>query len=260
LKSKRSTSVQILLLIGLLTAVAVYRLLQNTGSNEETADLLTATEGLAASQDSQTGSEATLSLTDQPSITQDFDYFVLALSWSPDYCASDGINDSQQCSIGKKLGFVLHGLWPQNNQGYPSSCSSQKLPPSVKAQFPGLYPSDSLFTHEWEKHGTCSGLSPEQYLSLSRQIKESIAVPALYRSPQTPFRTTTQQLKSDFIDANPGYRENTLAVNCSGSGRFLKELYICFSKTGQSADCGTDVRKQALKTCQSSDFLVRNTR
>ena len=91
-----------------------------------------------------------------------FDYFVLALSWSPDYCATDGINDPQECSLGKKLGFVLHGLWPQNNQGYPSSCTNEALPASVKAAFPQLYPNDSLFDHEWEKHGTCTGLSPQE--------------------------------------------------------------------------------------------------
>ena len=62
-----------------------------------------------------------------------FDFYVLALSWSPDYCASDGQDDFQQCSIGKKLGFVLHGLWPQYNQGYPSDCSTEKLPAAVKA-------------------------------------------------------------------------------------------------------------------------------
>ena len=74
-----------------------------------------------------------------------FDFYVLVLSWSPEYCASAGGSDPQQCSVGRKLGFVLHGLWPQYNRGYPSNCSSARLPAEVKARFSGLYPSPSLY-------------------------------------------------------------------------------------------------------------------
>ena len=135
-----------------------------------------------------------------------FDYFVLALSWAPDYCAANGSSDPQECGLGKKLGFVLHGLWPQYNQGYPSNCGSEPLPAAVKAQFPGLYPNDTLFEHEWAKHGTCSGLTPERYLAFTRQIKDSVAIPPSLRAPQSPIRTTAADLKdqrvvSDRLDA-----------------------------------------------------------
>ncbi len=189
-----------------------------------------------------------------------FDYFLLALSWSPDYCASNGSNDPQQCSIGRKLGFVLHGLWPQNNRGYPSNCTREKMPEDVKAQFPGLYPNDALFDHEWEKHGTCTGLSTTDYLLLSKGLKESVVIPDAYRSPEQPFRSTVQKLTEDFTTANPAYPATAFAVNCSSNGRYLKELYVCFSKDGQPAACSTEVQKNAQRTCQSPDFLVRNTR
>ena len=77
-----------------------------------------------------------------------FDFYVLTLSWSPDYCAKNGQRDQQQCNSGKKLGFVLHGLWPQYQKGYPASCSTEKLTPALKQKFPGLYPSDKLYNHE----------------------------------------------------------------------------------------------------------------
>lgn len=189
-----------------------------------------------------------------------FDFYLLVLSWSPDYCATNGNDDPQQCSIGKKLGFVLHGLWPQYNQGYPSDCSNVKLPNDVKAKFPGLYPSDSLYTHEWEKHGTCTGLSPEQYLALSKQLKESVAIPAAYRAPEQPFRTTTAQLKKDFIAATPALSESALAIQCSGSGRFLQELQVCFSLDGKPIACSREVQNDAAKSCQAADFLVSNVK
>jgi ribonuclease T2 len=189
-----------------------------------------------------------------------FDFYMLSLSWSPDYCAESGNSDPQQCSIGKKLGFVLHGLWPQYNQGYPSSCTNEKLPDSVQAKFPGLYPSASLYDHEWEKHGTCTGLTPEQYLTLTKKIKDSVVIPSTYRSPEQPVRVTATQFKKDFVSTNPTMTEQGLAVNCSGSGRYLSELYVCFSPDGAPTACSREIRNDEAKSCQNADFLVRNVR
>ena len=189
-----------------------------------------------------------------------FDFYVLALSWSPDYCAANGASDPQQCSVGRRLGFVLHGLWPQYNKGYPSNCSKEKLPASVKASFPGLYPSPALYDHEWEKHGTCSGETPQGYLALSKQYKESVTIPELYRAPEQPIRTTSSQIKKDFAAANPGLGEGSLAVYCSGSGRYLQELYVCFQTNGKPATCSSEIRNKAASSCQGADFLIRNIR
>lgn len=190
----------------------------------------------------------------------EFDYFVLALSWSPDYCASNGENDPQQCSVGRKLGFVLHGLWPQYQKGYPSDCSSEKLPADLKTQFAGLYPNDKLFDHEWEKHGTCTGLEPEAYLELSRQLKAGVRLPEAFRAPESAFRTTRAEIKAGFVAANPGFAPETVEVSCSGSGRYLKEIYVCFARDGQPLACSAEMQKTAQKSCQAADFIVRNTR
>jgi len=189
-----------------------------------------------------------------------FDYYVLSLSWSPNYCATNGSDDEQQCSLGKKLGFVLHGLWPQYNKGYPSNCSTEKLPSAVKKEYANLYPSSTLMVHEWEKHGTCSELEPREYLQLSKNIKESVIIPTAYNSPEKPLRVTVQQLKDDFVAANPGLDASGLAVICSDSGRYLSELRVCFSTDGVSTSCGADVQKDATRSCGNKNFLVRNVR
>ncbi len=189
----------------------------------------------------------------------DFDFYVMSLSWSPDYCAGNA-DDVQQCSVGKKLGFVLHGLWPQYNRGYPADCSSTPLPKDVAQQFPNLFPSTKLYTHEWAKHGTCSGLTPEDYMALAKTLKESIEIPADYRSPVKAFRTTPAELISAFTADNPQLSAESLAVQCSGSGRFLTELRVCFSREGQAIACSAEVQKDAAKSCGNADFLVRNVR
>jgi ribonuclease T2 len=276
-QSKRITPMQYLVMLVILV-LAVFLRIQGYGASQSPAEPTVAlgpnptlvSEEAPATENAPTrtpkptvaqpptvSSSGVTVPTDQLS---EFDYFVLALSWSPDYCATSGSNDPQQCSIGKKLGFVLHGLWPQYDKGYPSNCSTEKMPESVKAQFPGLYPNDNLFDHEWEKHGTCTGLSPVEYLQLGKALKESVAIPSEFRSPATPFRTSMDQLKTLFAQANPGSSEASVEVSCSSSGRYLKEIYVCFSREGVSTPCSAEMHKTALKSCQAADFLVRNIR
>ncbi len=189
-----------------------------------------------------------------------FDFYVLALSWSPDYCASKGDSDPQQCGAGKKLSFVLHGLWPQYQKGYPANCSTEEMPSSLKQQFPGLFPSAKLYDHEWRKHGTCTGQTPVQYLTLSKQFKDSVVIPTAYQRPQKPFRTTINGLKQDFSKANSRINADSVAPSCSGSGRFLQEVLICYSKDGNPIPCSPEILKRSQKSCGQADFLVRNVR
>ncbi len=191
---------------------------------------------------------------------ENFDFYVLALTWSPDYCATSGAVDAQQCGPGKRLGFVLHGLWPQYQRGYPADCTSEKLPAAVEARFRGLYPSDSLFEHEWQKHGTCSGLTPEQYLSLSQKLKESITIPVEFRAPARPIRMSAARFKHALVANNAALDESSLAVFCSGSGRFLKEVFFCFTREGEPIACSRELHSRAARSCRQADFLVRSVR
>ncbi len=189
-----------------------------------------------------------------------FDFYVLAMSWSPDYCAKNGDRDQQQCKDGKKLGFVLHGLWPQYQKGYPASCTAEKLPEAVKQQFPGLFPSQKLYGHEWSKHGTCTGLTPVQYLGLSKQLKDAVSIPPAYQKPSKPFRATISNLKQEFTNANRGLIGDSVAPYCSGSGRFLQEVFVCYTKDGKPGPCSAEVLKRSQKSCGQPDFLVRSVR
>jgi ribonuclease T2 len=187
-----------------------------------------------------------------------FDYYLLSLSWSPDYCSGHP-NDTQQCGA-QRFGFVLHGLWPQFNSGYPQNCSNDAMPAAVRQQYAGLYPSDKLMDHEWPKHGTCSGLSAADYLALSKKLKDSVNVPQRYQAPAQPFRTTISTLQGDFSQANPGMSPDSITMICSGSGRFLEEIHICYEKDGHPRSCGEDVQKQMHKSCGQPDFLVKSLR
>src|SRR5580704_5376656 len=61
----------------------------------------------------------------------EFDYYVLSLSWSPSFCeeaqerGNGGRSQQQQCG-GRPFSFVVHGLWPQYERGYPEYCDRSK--------------------------------------------------------------------------------------------------------------------------------------
>ncbi|HAJ26885.1 MAG TPA: ribonuclease [Syntrophus sp. (in: bacteria)] len=190
-------------------------------------------------------------------VSGDFDYYVLALSWSPDFCAGQGGNDSEQCGPGRNPGFVLHGLWPQYQKGFPQNCTSIPFPSSLKREFPGLFPNDRLYAHEWRRHGTCSGLSPREYLAAAQKLKQAAPLPSRYRNLREPVRTTTAALKKEFKALDAGLPDNGVAVFCSGSGRFLKEIFLCYNRQGKPTACSPEIMNKSARSCRQSDFLIR---
>ena len=188
----------------------------------------------------------------------EFDYYAVALSWSPEHCAIKPA-DREQCA--RKLGFVLHGLWPQYQRGYPSDCTSERLDPAMEQQFAGLYPSRFLYRHEWEKHGTCSGLSQEAFHQLASDLRQKVKIPAAYQSPEEPLRKTSFQLKADLASANEWLAPDNITVACADGGRFLREIYISINKQGTDAvPCSDEMQKRERRSCGQPDFLLRSVR
>ncbi len=188
-----------------------------------------------------------------------FDYYVLVLSWSPDFCAtSANAQREPQCQTGKKYAFVLHGVWPQYERGYPQSCSEESLPTAANCD---IFPSAKLCQHEWQKHGTCSGLGAQGYLDFSHQLKQKVHIPPAYQSPDQAFRTTYTKLQTDFATANPDLPKEAVAPYCSDAGRFLKEIFFCHNTAGKPRACSAEVLKRSAKSCARNDgFVVRSVR
>ncbi len=181
-----------------------------------------------------------------------FDYYVLSMSWSPSYCLKAagrrGGRDARQCAPGRRLGFVLHGLWPQFRRGWPSECRGAKrfVPDAVIREVLDVMPAKGLVIHEWRKHGTCSGLSPRAYFGLAEELFRSIRIPAAWRAPASPMKRTPERIRSEFARANPGFPEDGFAPVCSGRGEkaLFTELRVCFTPTGRPSRCGVNERNR----------------
>jgi ribonuclease T2 len=190
-----------------------------------------------------------------------FDYFVLALSWSPTYCASNaGQRDSTQCSPGRRFAFVVHGLWPQYQQGWPQNCATDETWVSqyeIDLMMP-IMPSKKLIIHEWKKHGSCAGVSQSDYFRATRLLFEEVKIPARYLSPTADVITTPAQLVTDFVKTNKGLTAEMLSVQCGNSRdrARLSELRVCLDKRGNFAACGGN----EARSCRAKQLVMPQVR
>ncbi|WP_426123607.1 ribonuclease T2 family protein [Pararhizobium sp. PWRC1-1] len=168
------------------------------------------------------------------------DFYVLSLSWSPSWCLdNDPSGRSMQCDPDNNHGFIVHGLWPQNEQGYPEFCrtrESDRVPDALGRGLFDIMPSMGLIGHEWRKHGSCSGLSQKDYFAVLRAAREKLVIPPALQSVGPDQRTNATQIETALISANPGLRPDALAVTCA-SGR-VDEVRICFNKDLSFRACG----------------------
>lgn len=171
-----------------------------------------------------------------------FDFYVLALSWSPSYCAaasergSRGRSQQIQCG-GRPFSFVVHGLWPQYERGYPDYCQrpSPRLDRNVMTSMLDLMPAPGLIYNEWDKHGTCAGLGARAYFETVRKARAGVKIPEEFLDLQSEKVIAPADLEAAFIKANPGLSDGAISVICDRSR--LSEVRICMSKDLQFRAC-----------------------
>lgn len=186
----------------------------------------------------------------------EFDYYVLTLSWSPGYCASPaGARDTFQCAQGKRFAFVVHGLWPQYERGYPQYCAAgSKVSDEIVRQMLPSMPSARLIQHEWDRHGVCSGLSQSEYFKTIERAFSGVKVPDEYKAPIKQINVSTEAIRRKFVAANPGMSENAINLTCGG--RFLSEVRVCLTKDLKLRPCSSEVRD----TCRVASIIMQPVR
>ncbi len=182
-----------------------------------------------------------------------YDFFVLALTWSPSYCEIEGDDaNRQQCASGRELGFVVHGLWPQFENGWPEYCASRepnRVPGELTRRYRDLMPSAGLMGHQWRKHGSCAGVSQEDYFTLVRAARDRVAVPDRYENVARDARVSPDAVEDAFLAANPGMKADGIAVACGG--RHLSEVRVCLTKDMEFRSC-PQVDARACRLPQAS--------
>jgi ribonuclease T2 len=173
-----------------------------------------------------------------------FDYYVLALSWSPEFCYSH--RDNPECQSGHH-GFVVHGLWPQYVDGYPERCSTA---PGLSnpSEMADIIPDADLVDHEWRTHGTCSGLDAESYFQLLRRAFASFKIPERFVAPRENFSLPPQEVKREFVRANPEFSADEMTVSCGNN--YLTAVSFCMTKELKPTAC------KNLRDCRANVIRV----
>jgi len=182
----------------------------------------------------------------------DFDFYVLSLSWSPGFCQTSD-RSYAQCDVGANLGFVVHGLWPQYEHGFPTDCNTSARSPSRTSveTVHGLYPDDGLARYEWRRHGTCSGKSPTDYFADVRKARDAVKIPQPFLSAKGEQHWNPVDIERAFMTANDRLKPGMMAVGCRRG--MLQDIRICFTKDlGDFRACP----EVASRDCRSRDLSV----
>jgi ribonuclease T2 len=171
-----------------------------------------------------------------------FDFYVLSLSWSPSFCEvareRGGPTRSQQVQCGgRPYSFVVHGLWPQYERGFPEYCQrpSPRLARGIMTSMLDLMPAPGLIYNEWDKHGTCSGLGARGYFEMIRKARAAVKIPQEFLDLPEARMVTPSAVEEAFVKANPGMSPSAVAVTCDR--KRLSEVRICMSKDLQFRAC-----------------------
>lgn len=180
----------------------------------------------------------------------EFDFYVLALSWSPSYCEASrqrrpGARPDPQCS-GRPYAFVVHGLWPQFERGFPSYCQvpAPRLDRAMIDRALGMMPSPSLVVHEWNRHGTCTGMAAAAYFDTVGKARAAVKIPDAYLSLTTPASVAPDAVADAFVKVNPGLTRADMAVVCDKTR--LTEVRLCMSKDFSFHTC-PDIARRSCK-------------
>ena len=182
----------------------------------------------------------------------DFDYYILALSWSPTWCAIEGDSrNSPQCEDDRDFGWVLHGLWPQYEDGWPADCRHSFRNPSRNdtEAMADIMGTSGLAWHQWNKHGSCSGLSPDDYYALSREAYGDVTRPQILRDLDRSVTLPASLIEEAFLKDNTHLSADQITITCRDNR--IQEARICLTKDLEPRDCGADT----IRDCSLSDAL-----
>jgi ribonuclease T2 len=187
----------------------------------------------------------------------DFDYYVMALSWSAAWCALEGdARRDPQCDTGRGLTFILHGLWPQYEKGWPDYCRTVERDPtrSETAAMADIMGGAGLAFYQWKKHGRCSGLSARDYFGQARAAYERIVIPEVFAGVSKPLEVPAKIIEDAFLEGNQGLKPDQITITCQSG--MIQEVRLCLTPELEPRRCGDDV----IRDCTLEDAILEPVR
>lgn len=184
----------------------------------------------------------------------EFDYYVMALSWSANWCALEGdARQSPQCEDTTENGWILHGLWPQYERGYPTYCRTQFRQPSrtQTSDMADIMGTSGLAWYQWKKHGVCTGISSADYYALSRAAYSRVTRPDVFRKLTKSVTLPASLIEQAFVKENDDLSPDGVTVTCKSG--YIQEARICLTRDLEFRTCGPDVIRDCSLTSAQFD-------
>lgn len=187
----------------------------------------------------------------------DFDYYVMSLSWSANWCALEGDDRRDpQCDAGRRITWVLHGLWPQKERGWPSYCRTSQADPTrgQTAAMGDVFGGAGAAFYQWKKHGRCSGLSALAFYDTARMAYGSITLPPIFDRVTKDLKVPAEVIEDAFLEANPGLDRDEITITCDQG--MIQEARICLTKDLKPRRCAAD----SIRDCRMKDAVLEAVR
>jgi ribonuclease T2 len=181
----------------------------------------------------------------------------MSLSWSSAWCALEGdARDDPQCESGRGLTFVLHGLWPQHESGWPSFCRTGERDPTraETAAMADIMGGSGPAFYQWKKHGRCSGLSAAGFFQTAREAYARVTIPKIFSDVSRPLTLPASVIEDAFLEANPTLARDEITITCQNG--LIQEARVCLTKDLGFRRCGDD----AIRDCRLKDAVLEPVR
>ncbi len=140
-------------------------------------------------------------------------------------------------------------MWPQNNDGtYPENCSNAPGP-SDPTQYKDIYPDQGLLAHEWQTHGTCSGMAPDAFFTAARAAYRSVTIPSTLTGLTTQTSLPPDQILGLFT-ANQSSEFHAPGTALSCGHNYLTAVEVCLDKSLHPIACS------AVRSCRANTVRI----
>ncbi len=169
------------------------------------------------------------------------DGYLLALSWSPAFCADARPSSDSKFQCEKnRFAFVVHGLWPQSSKAktvaeQPAFCrEAQPISLATHKAHLCTVPGVKLMTHEWQKHGVCAFQTPEQYFDRIEAMRGVLKLPNF--DVVADRQLTAATIRDAFVKANPTLPRDAIMIDVDKKSR-LREVRLCYNVAFEYGSC-----------------------
>lgn len=177
----------------------------------------------------------------------EFDSYVLALTWQPGFCEHFNYKGNKpECTAindGKLniTNLTLHGLWPNKascgtKYGYCDRYARLNLSAStikeIAPWMPNFYYQTKFGEYQWKKHGACQNLDANDYFLTATKLVEKVdaSVIGQFIKANIGKNVSTASFKKNLISHFGANAVDRISLACS-QGRYLNEVRLNIGKS-----------------------------